>query len=93
MGRETILFKSEERKSRTEVCALLRLIADKIEAGRLTLRQGDSEVALDFPASMVLEMKVEEESKKRKGTKQTFEIELEWYPGADAGDEGMVQIS
>ncbi len=31
---------------------------------------------------MTLEIKVEDEVKKRKGPKRTFEVELEWYPAA-----------
>ncbi|MFH1913552.1 MAG: amphi-Trp domain-containing protein [Pseudomonadota bacterium] len=37
MGRETVLFKSEERKSTAEAAAVLRAIADKIETGQITL--------------------------------------------------------
>ncbi|WP_457572733.1 amphi-Trp domain-containing protein [Desulfolithobacter sp.] len=85
MGREKVLFKSEEKKSVTEVCAMLRQMADKIEQGHMTLSQGGNEIVLDFPRSMVLEIKVEDETKKRKGTKRSLEIELEWYP--DARDE------
>ena len=39
MGREKVLFKSEERKSSVETVALLRNIADKIKQGSMTLRQ------------------------------------------------------
>jgi hypothetical protein len=31
MGRETVLFKSEERKSLAEVAAVLRQVADRVE--------------------------------------------------------------
>ncbi|MBU0945442.1 MAG: amphi-Trp domain-containing protein [Proteobacteria bacterium] len=83
MGREKILFKSEEKKSSVEVVAVLRSVADKIEQGSsMTLRQGKDKIVLDFPKNMTLEIKVEDEEKKRKGTKRTFEIELEWYPGS-----------
>ena len=36
MGRETILFKSERKKTKTEIGNFLRLIADKVEHGELT---------------------------------------------------------
>ena len=49
MGREKVLFKSEERKSSVEIVAFLRSIADKIEQGSMTLRQNENEVVLDFP--------------------------------------------
>ncbi len=90
MGREIVLFKSEEKKSSVEIVALLRRIADKIEKGKsMTLRQGKDKVVLNFPQNMTLEVKVEDEEKKRKGTKRTFEIELEWYPGSDGEQSGV----
>ncbi len=90
MGRETVLFKSEEKKSSLEIVAVLRRIANKIEKGKsMKLRQGKDQIVLDFPSNMTLEIKVEDEVKKRKGTKRTFEIELEWYPGADGERYGV----
>jgi amphi-Trp domain-containing protein len=81
MGIETVLFKSEEKKSANEIADALRLIADKIDAGSMTLQQGGEEVVVDFPPSMVLEMKVEEEQGRK--LKKSFEIELEWVPGEE----------
>ncbi len=89
MGREKILFKSEEKKSRVEIVSLLRSVADRIEQGHMTLRQGEKEVVLDFPQHMTLELKVEDEQKKRKGIKRQIEIELEWYPGAGEEHGGV----
>ncbi|MFC1844187.1 amphi-Trp domain-containing protein [Thermodesulfobacteriota bacterium] len=79
MGIETVLFKSEERKSANEIAEILRQIADKIEIGSMTLMQSGNETILDFPQSMILEMKVEEEQGRK--LKKSFEIELEWIPG------------
>ena len=81
MGIETVLFKSEEKKSANEIADALRLIADKIDAGSMTLQQGGEEVVVDFPPSMVLEMKVEDEQGRK--LKKSFEIELEWVPGEE----------
>jgi amphi-Trp domain-containing protein len=81
MGIETVLFKSEEKKSANEIADALRLIADKIDAGSMTLQQGGEEVVVDFPPSMVLEMKVEEEQGRK--LKKSFEIELEWVLGEE----------
>jgi amphi-Trp domain-containing protein len=79
MGIETVLFKSEEKKSAKEIAEILRQIADKIESGSMTLMQSGKETILDFPQSMILEMKVEEEQGRK--LKKSFEIELEWIPG------------
>lgn len=90
MGRETVLFKSEEKKSAADIASTLRQIADKIDAGTMTLKQGQTDVQLDFPGQMTLELKVEEEQG-RSRLKKSFEIELEWVPGeadnAPAGTE------
>ncbi len=83
MGREIVLFKSEEKKSAKEISDTLRLIADKIDAGAMTLKQGEQEIPVEFPGQMVFELKVEEEHGRR--LKKSFEIELEWVPGDDTG--------
>jgi len=88
MGIETVLFKSEEKKSAKEIADILRQIADKIESGSMTLLQNDKETILDFPQSMILEMKVEEEQGRK--LKKSFEIELEWIPGET--QEGVTTI-
>ena len=79
MGVETVLFKSEEQKSAGDVAATLRQIADKIDAGTLTLKTGAEEIRIEFPETMVLELKVEEEQGKK--LKKSLEIELEWIVG------------
>lgn len=79
MGREVTLFSSEERKSRAEVCAFLRALADKIETGRVTLRQGNEELVLELPGQMVMEIKAEDKEKGSKGTQHSLEIELKWW--------------
>ena len=79
MGIETVLFKSEEKKSSKEIADILRQIADKVDSGSMTLMQNDNKINLDFPSNMTLEMKVEEEVGRK--TKKSFEIELEWTLG------------
>ena len=79
MGIETVLFKSEEKKTSSDIAMTLRQIADKIEDGTMTLMQGSEEITLTFPKNMVLELKVEEEQGKR--LKKSLEIELEWIVG------------
>ena len=83
MGREIVLFKSEEKKTSSDIANTLRQIADKIDSGNMTLKQGSEEIMIEFPQNMVLELKVEEEEGKR--LKKSFEIELEWIVGDDQG--------
>jgi amphi-Trp domain-containing protein len=91
MGRETILFKTEEKKTAGEISEMLRLIADRIDAGTMTLSQGADEVTVIFPASMEIQLKVEEEQGTR--LKKKFEVELEWIPGSNGSGGGSTQIA
>jgi amphi-Trp domain-containing protein len=85
MEKETRLFKSEERKSRAEAAAFLRQIAEKLESGRVILRQGAQELALDIPTNLILEVQVEDEDKKTKGIQHSLEIEIKWFDGDEQG--------
>lgn len=87
MGRETVLFKSEERKSAAEIAQTLRLVADKIEDGSITLSQGDESLVLHLPAVLNFEIKAEEEEESTK-TKRSLEFELEWTLGEDEQNSG-----
>lgn len=89
MGREVVLFKSEEKKTAGEIADTLRLIAEKIDSGTMTLKQDNKETVLEFPGTMTLELKVEEEHGRR--LKKSFEIELEWIPG-ETGSGGGASI-
>ena len=81
MGREVVLFKSEERKSLGEVASILRQVADRVEQGTITLGQNENTVILELPLNLTLEIKVEEEEKAR--VKRSLEIELEWVVGEE----------
>jgi amphi-Trp domain-containing protein len=85
MGQETVLFKSEERKTSKEAANILRLIADKIDSGTITFKQDINEITLSLPKTLVLEIKVEKEENAK--TRHSLEIELEWIEGAaEAGE-------
>ncbi|TVM17395.1 amphi-Trp domain-containing protein [Oceanidesulfovibrio indonesiensis] len=88
MGREIVLFKSEEKKSRGEAAAFLRELADKLEAGRIALRQAGEETVLEPSEMLELEVKAEEETKS-KGVQLSLEVELVWYPGAQDKPGGV----
>jgi len=79
MGKETRLFKSEERMKRSEVSEFLTQLADKISAGQVVLRQGGEEITLQLPQNLVLEIQVEDEDKKSKGVQHSLEIEIKWF--------------
>ena len=84
MGKEIVLFESEERKDLASVVAFLHQLADKLASNQVILRQGDEEIVIDVPNNVVLELKVEEEDKKGK-VKRTLEVEIEWLEGDESG--------
>ena len=79
MGKETRLFKSEERKNREEVADFLRQISEKITNGQVVLRRGNEELILEIPPNLVLEVQAEDEDKKAKGIQHSLEIEIKWF--------------
>ena len=79
MGKEIRLFKSQERKTRDEVAAFLTQLADKITSGQVVLKKGQEGVTLDMPYNLVLEIQVEDEDKKQKGTQHSLELEIKWF--------------
>lgn len=89
MAKETVLFKSEERKDLSSVVDFLRQLADKLAHNEVTLIQGDNELRLLIPNNVVLEVKVEEEAK-QSGVKHSLEIEIEWKEGDD--DKGSLSL-
>lgn len=85
MGRETKLFKSEERKSRTEVSHFLHQLADKISEGKVILSQGGEDMVLELPQNLILELQVEDEEKGRKGIQHSLEVEIKWFDNDQGG--------
>lgn len=90
MGKETVLFKTEEKMATSEAAAFLRTLADKVEKGKVKLSQGKREVVLKVPSRVELEVKAEKEEGKRK-TKKKIEVEIEWLVG-EKGDGGKLSI-
>ena len=90
MGKEQVLFKSEEKMSSKEAASLLREIADKVEEGRVILAQGNKEVSLKVPQRVEVELKAEKETGRKKTTKK-LEIEIEWVVGSSE-QAGVVKI-
>jgi len=89
MGKEIVLFKSEERKDLASVVGFLHQLADKLAKNQVVLRRGSEEIVINVPDNVVLELKVEEEDKKGK-MKRTIEVEIEWIEGNDSG--GVVSL-
>lgn len=85
MGRETRLFKSQERKSRADVSNFLHQLADKISNGNVVLSQGADDLELQIPGSLILEVQVEDEKKGKKGIQHSLEVEIKWFDNEKGG--------
>jgi len=77
MAKKTTLFRAEEWKSRASTAALLRELADNLEAGEITLLRGEEEVTFSLPDTIELEIELTEKAKEHK-TERELEIEIEW---------------
>jgi len=77
MANKTILFKAQEWKSRQSAAAFLRELAEKLDAGTVTLRRGDEEVVFSLPETLELDIELTEKAKPNKTDRQ-LEIEIEW---------------
>lgn len=85
MGKETRLFKSEERKDRAEVSEFLHRLADRVASGNVVLGQGQDEIALELPSSLILEVQVEDEDKGARGVQHSLEVEIKWFDEEESG--------
>lgn len=85
MGRETRLFKTEERKSREAVSNFFHQLADKISDGKIVLSQGTEEITLQLPQNLILEVQVEDEEKRSKGIQHSLELEIKWFDSQESG--------
>ena len=91
---EEVLFESESRRSRDEIAAYLRTVADSLESGSaITLTQGERSVTMDPPARPAFEVKAEREGPTGGLGELSVEFELEWDEESEGGDgSGDLQI-
>ncbi len=52
MGKETVLFKNEEKIDAKGAASFLRQLADRIEEGEVTLKRGKEKVKLKVPSKV-----------------------------------------
>lgn len=83
MGKETRLFKSQEKKNRADVSTFLHQLADKVSQGTIILSKGSDELTLQIPEDLTLEIQVENEEKKKKGVQHSLEVEIKWFDNSD----------
>jgi len=90
VGRETRLFKTEERKTRSDAGDFLHQLADKISKGEVVLRRGNEEITLQLPHNIILEVQVEDEDKGSRGTQHSLEVEIKWFD--NGGPSGSLEL-
>jgi len=83
MGKETRLFKNQEKKTRADVGTFLHQLADKVSEGTIILSKGSEELTLQIPQNLTLEIQVEDEQKKKKGVQHSLEVEIKWFDNDD----------
>ena len=84
---EEILFKSESNRSREEIAAYLRTVADSLESGsEITLSRGGESVTMAPPARPTFEVKAEREGPADGPGELSVEFELEWDEDGGSGD-------
>lgn len=90
---EETLFEFETSMTRADAAAYLRSVAEKLESeGALELTAGGQSHAVEVPAHLEFEVKVERES--GQGDAEIgVEFELEWAEGADADATGALEIN
>lgn len=85
MGKEVKLFKSEERMNQSNLSTFMHQLADKIAQGQVVLRQGQEEITLQLPPSLILEVQVEDEEKGKKRIQHSLEVEIKWFDDEQGG--------
>ena len=88
MGVETKLFTSKEIKTTGEVASIFRQIADKLEAGQLTLQNQEHESQTDIPDQMKTTIKLEDEHGRK--LERSLKIKLKWTVGEQPAGETKI---
>ncbi|MDB2243572.1 amphi-Trp domain-containing protein [Halorubrum ezzemoulense] len=91
---EEVIFESESRRSREEIAAYLRTVADSLDDGSaITLRRGEESTTLDPPARPTFEVKAEREGPAEGPGELSVEFELEWDGnGGEESADGELEI-
>jgi amphi-Trp domain-containing protein len=77
-----IIFKNEEKISRSEASEKIRRIAEGVENGEISLKAGDESIKLTPSDTCEFELEVEEES----DGDISLEIEIEWNEKDEQND-------
>lgn len=76
-SQSTVVMKSKDVRTRDELADLLQSLAERIRSGRVVLNQGATDVELELPASVHVDLEVTDSAKPSR-TKRELEIEVWW---------------
>ncbi|NIB98756.1 amphi-Trp domain-containing protein [Halobacterium sp. R2-5] len=91
---EEVIFESESDRSREEIAAYLRTVADNLESGEgITLKSDGDSLSLDPPTHSTFEVKAEREGPEGGPKELSVEFELEWpEDGETESESGELEI-
>lgn len=90
MAVKNVRLRSKEQQSRSEVAQALRKLADRIEANKVTLGEGEEQVSLTLPERVELKLKVTDKPKPN-SKKHKLDIEISWKEGEN--ESGGIRIA
>ncbi len=79
---DKVLIDEKSNKSSKELSDFLRTVADKIDAGMMTLTQGQETVELEFPNTMGFRFKIKDDISDSQ-TKRKVQIGFRWRTDKD----------
>ncbi|MBF0622318.1 MAG: amphi-Trp domain-containing protein [Magnetococcales bacterium] len=74
------LFIDKGTKTRQEMAAFLRTVADRVESGAMTLSRGDESLQLDIPQELGFRFNVKDDISRTK-TQRKVQIGFRWVLG------------
>ena len=79
----TKLLTTSQKLDREATANLLTSLAERIRNGQVHLADGQSNLTVDIPAQLEVDVEVTREEKRSGATKLELEIELSWYEGQE----------
>ncbi|MBF0187879.1 MAG: amphi-Trp domain-containing protein [Magnetococcales bacterium] len=90
---DKVLFQDKGEMSTSEFAAFLRMVADRLEAGQMTMARGEQSITMDVPKRVDTRINVKDDIS-RSGTKRKVQLGFRWRLGEENQPEkGGLTIS
>ncbi|MGN7611976.1 amphi-Trp domain-containing protein [Magnetococcales bacterium HHB-1] len=89
---DQVLFRDKGQKSATELATFLRAVAERVEAGSMTLNRGEESLALEMPKQFGFRFNVKDDIG-RSGTVCKVQIGFRWKRGSEDQEQSSMTIS